>query len=100
MNGSPDIGNRRILVIDDTPSIHQDFRKILGSNPDSEAALDSSEVVLFGDTPIAHQAFELDSAYQGQEDLAKVCESLKANRPCARHYRRLCRYHHPIVGAG
>jgi hypothetical protein len=42
MSRLPDTGNRRILVIDDTPSIHQDFQKILGSSLDSEAALASS----------------------------------------------------------
>ncbi|OHC27136.1 MAG: diguanylate cyclase [Pseudomonadales bacterium RIFCSPLOWO2_12_59_9] len=83
MNGSVNIGNRRILVIDDTPSIHQDFRKILGANSDSEAALAASEASLFGAIPTVHQAFELDSAYQGEEALSMVKQALLENRPYA-----------------
>ena len=83
MSRLPDTGNRRILVIDDTPSIHQDFQKILGSSLDSEAALASSEATLFGDASTVRQAFELDSAYQGQEALAMVEGALAENRPYA-----------------
>ncbi|CAN7426174.1 EAL domain-containing protein [Caulobacter sp. LjRoot300] len=83
MSRLPNTGNRRILVIDDTPSIHQDFQKILGSGLDSEAALASSEAALFGDAPTVRQAFELDSAYQGQEALAMVIGALAENRPYA-----------------
>ncbi|MFC3108983.1 putative bifunctional diguanylate cyclase/phosphodiesterase [Undibacterium arcticum] len=83
MSWPPNTGNRRILVIDDTPSIHQDFQKILGSDRDSEAALASSEAALFGDAPTVRQAFELDSAYQGQEALAMVICALAENRPYA-----------------
>src|SRR5207253_1431114 len=80
MNTSP---NRRILLIDDTPAIHEDFRKILtGANPVSE--LDAVEAALFGEeSQTASMRFELDSAYQGQEGLAKVCESLEVERPYA-----------------
>ena len=82
MNSS--LKNRRILLIDDTPSIHQDFRKILLPDTSAESDLDAVEAVLF-DAKVKASAtpFELDSAYQGQEGLAKVCESLKANRPYA-----------------
>ncbi|MDO8535077.1 MAG: response regulator, partial [Xanthobacteraceae bacterium] len=84
MNGSVNIGNRRILVIDDTPSIHQDFRKILGARLDSEATLASAEAALFGDAPtVLRQTFELDSAYQGQEALALVMSAVEQNRPYA-----------------
>jgi diguanylate cyclase (GGDEF)-like protein len=77
-------GNRRILVIDDTPSIHADFNKILGSDAATETGLASSEAALFGDTPeVGQQAFELDSAYQGQEALAMVMAALAQNRPYA-----------------
>ncbi|WP_137820635.1 bifunctional diguanylate cyclase/phosphodiesterase [Pseudomonas sp. 2FG] len=83
MNWSPNPGNRRILVIDDTQAIHQDFQKILGSGLDSAAALASSEAALFGDAPTVRQAFELDSAYQGQEGLAMVMSALAESRPYA-----------------
>ena len=75
--------NRRILLIDDMPSIHEDFRKVLG-NPARAAELDEVEAALFGGgTQAIAAGFELDSAYQGQEGLAKVCQSLAAGQPYA-----------------
>jgi len=75
--------NRRILLVDDMPAIHEDFRKILV--PQAACAdLGAVEAALFGDEPpAAASAFELDSAYQGQEALALVQASLKAGRPYA-----------------
>ena len=79
---SPD--NRRILLVDDMPAIHDDFRKILVPRPLGHAELDSVEAALFGDEPAAAGVvFELDSAYQGQEALAKVQASLQADLPYA-----------------
>jgi two-component system, NtrC family, sensor kinase len=65
--------NRRILLIDDMPSIHGDFRRILSG---SEAA---SEM----DASNGYVCFDLDSAYQGREGLAKVHASLAAENPYA-----------------
>ena len=42
--------NRRILVIDDNLSIHEDFRKILVP-PNDSGVLDQARVALFGETP-------------------------------------------------
>ncbi|MDX1723951.1 MAG: ATP-binding protein [Pseudomonas sp.] len=76
--------NRRILLIDDTPSIHEDFRKILLLDSQTEAELDEVEAALFGEEVKAGAPqFELDSAYQGQEGLAMVCQAMRANRPYA-----------------
>lgn len=82
---SPDSGraNRRILIVDDTASIHQDFRKILCANADDEPTLDGLEAALFGTVAPVRQAFELDSAYQGEEALALVNSALAANAPYA-----------------
>ncbi len=67
--------NHRILVIDDNPSIHEDFRKILGP-ADAELAqeLDADEAALFGETADAPRlaSFQIDSAFQGEEGLVKV----------------------------
>ena len=78
--------NHRILVIDDNPAIHEDFRKIL--NPaGSELAgeLDDDEAALFGDAPEAStaQRFQIDSAFQGQEGLEKVRTAANAGLPYA-----------------
>jgi signal transduction histidine kinase len=75
--------NRRILLVDDMPAIHEDFRKILVPQP-VHAGLDAAETALFGDEPPAVlSVFELDSAYQGQEAAGQVQASLSAGRPYA-----------------
>jgi diguanylate cyclase len=83
MNPGSGRANRRILIVDDTASIHQDFRKILCAHPDDEPTLDGLEEALFGTVAPVRQAFELDSAYQGQEALALVNKALAANAPYA-----------------
>ncbi|MBK5551888.1 MULTISPECIES: ATP-binding protein [unclassified Pseudomonas] len=76
--------NRRILLIDDTPSIHVDFRKILTPNPVQHVELDEMEAALFGAAAKSASAlFELDSAFGGQEGLGKLKFALKENRPYA-----------------
>jgi CheY-like chemotaxis protein len=83
MNNVPTDKNRRVLVIDDNHSIHDDFRKIL--SPCANTALDATEEVLFGpSTDAARQIwFEVDSAYQGEQGLLMVKEKLEAGRPYA-----------------
>ena len=63
--------SRRILIIDDNPSIHDDFRSILCAKNATSAAASKLEAALF-DAPAApdQAAFELDSAMQGHEGLA------------------------------
>jgi len=80
--------NRRILIIDDTPSIHEDFRKILGAEiegeePGGEQTLASAEEALFGTVQLDRLTFQLDSAYQGQEALELVTHALAEGRPYA-----------------
>ena len=75
--------NRRILLADDTPAIHEDFRKILLPAA-ADANLDDLESALFGTSaPKSQVDFVLDSAYQGQEALAKLREALEAEAPYA-----------------
>ncbi|HTA30749.1 MAG TPA: PAS domain S-box protein, partial [Candidatus Cybelea sp.] len=71
----------RILVIDDNRAIHSDFRKILC--PSSSAPLEVLEAALFGpeEAGVKPPVFEMDSAYQGQEGLALLEQSLKQGRP-------------------
>jgi PAS domain S-box-containing protein len=67
--------NHRVLIIDDNPSIHDDFQKILGP-ADAKLAkeLDADEAALFGETADSARpwSFQVDSAFQGQEGLEKV----------------------------
>jgi diguanylate cyclase (GGDEF)-like protein len=76
--------NRRILLIDDTPSIHEDFRRILSGTGET-AEIDAAEQALFGEVsePADAACFDVDSAHQGRDGLEKVRESLEANSPYA-----------------
>jgi diguanylate cyclase len=85
VSSSAALANRRILVIDDNASIHQDFRKVLGTQTEhsAQAALDVLEANLFGDSVAADARpnFEVDSAHQGQEGVAMVHQALSEGRP-------------------
>lgn len=86
MGTSSDRGqfNRRVLVIDDQRSIHEDFRKILVG--DAEAVdLDAMEAAVFGiRAPEPRRIrFEVDSAYQGAEAIEKIRRARAEKRPYA-----------------
>ncbi len=77
--------NRRILIIDDNRTIHEDFQKILV--PQSTlAGLQQARAVLFkrgtGDPP-AVDPFQLDFADQGQQGYDKIVSARTDNRPYA-----------------
>ena len=76
--------NRRILIVDDTASIHEDFIKILSPPSFDDDSLTSAENALFGTTAaITLQSFILDSAFQGLEALDKVETALANDLPYA-----------------
>jgi len=76
--------NRRVLIIDDTPSIHDDFRRVLAGGCET-SEVDAAEQELLGQPtpPVYGASFEIDSAYQGREGLDKVAASLAVDRPYA-----------------
>src|ERR1700728_2434552 len=85
MNNMPDDKNRRVLIIDDNHSIHDDFRKILSPATATETALEAAEAEVY-ERPadaVQHTQFEVDSAYQGQEGAMLVKKALEAGRPYA-----------------
>jgi len=75
--------NHRILVIDDNPAIHDDLRKILLGEVKTQEHLQDDEAALFGIEAVPVTKFEIQSAYQGQEGLAKLEQSLAEGRPYA-----------------
>jgi signal transduction histidine kinase/PleD family two-component response regulator len=85
MNSSEIQKNLRVLIVDDSRAIHDDFKKILAGKSRSQA-LSAAEAELFGeptDAPPTTTSFELDSAFQGEEALEKVRRALAEGRPYA-----------------
>ena len=75
--------NHRILVIDDNHAIHADLRKILLGKVKTQERLQDDESFLFDVAAMPVTKFEIDSAFQGQEGLAKLQQSLAEGRPYA-----------------
>lgn len=80
-----DEANRRILVVDDNPAIHEDFRKILCPSRHSASTVTELKAALLGEaTPVAAcPVFEIDSAFQGQEGVTRVARAQEEHRPYA-----------------
>jgi EAL domain-containing protein (putative c-di-GMP-specific phosphodiesterase class I)/ActR/RegA family two-component response regulator len=77
---------RRILLIDDSPAIHADFRKVLPCTPKDTIDLEDVETAVFGDTLTtvpARRPFQIDSAFQGQQGVELVLRSLQERHPYA-----------------
>ena len=78
---------RRVLLVDDTPAIHEDFRKILG-RPMPSTVLEKLGSELFESatpwrSPSPRVAFELTHAFQGEEAVRLAEASMVENRPFA-----------------
>lgn len=78
--------NRRILLVDDTRSIHEDFRKILTPGTRTSSDLASARAAFFGETPAPasddeDKHYELSSAYQGEEAFELIKEAHDKGEP-------------------
>jgi two-component system cell cycle sensor histidine kinase/response regulator CckA len=79
----------RVLIVDDTASIHQDFAKVLAPPASAtRATLDELASAVFGrpaapPPPPAVSTFEIHSAYQGMEALELVRRATNEGRPYA-----------------
>ncbi|MEN6387237.1 MAG: HD domain-containing phosphohydrolase [Phycisphaerales bacterium] len=82
--------NRRILVVDDQQSIHEDFRRIL-CDKTQNITLELARAAVFGNTENnAHELikncsfnFIVDCAFDGHEALEKVVEAARLDKPYA-----------------
>jgi len=85
MSNTVSPNNRRILIIDDNKSIHEDIRKILAPADSALDDLADAEASLFGSSQARPQApeFQIDSAFQGQEGLELIEKALREGRPYA-----------------
>jgi diguanylate cyclase (GGDEF)-like protein len=72
---------QRLLMIDDNPAIHQDYRKILIDRGDTQ--ISAAEAALFGEpqSTVARPAFDVDSAMQGREGVELARCALVEGRP-------------------
>jgi len=81
------IAKRRILLIDDQASIHDDYRKIIGAPLRRNSDLDAAETELFGGeeatTEDPFDLYEIDSALCGEDAIGLVEQSLRQGRPYA-----------------
>lgn len=77
-------GCSRILVIDDNPAIHDDFRKIL-CVPRRNESLARQEALLFGEVEAPHEQsdFQIDSAFQGRDGWELACSAVATPQPYA-----------------
>ena len=80
-----DSKNRRILLVDDTPEIHEDFKKILGTDEGVDQEMDAAKAAFFGTaaTETKTSGFLIDSAFQGQEALEMILEAKRVGDPYA-----------------
>src|ERR1051326_7680250 len=74
----------RILIVDDNPAIHADFRKVLGPGSQTASRMSALESTLFGkpsSAPVERTIFRLDFAFQGEEALGMVRRAMEQNDP-------------------
>jgi CheY-like chemotaxis protein len=75
--------HRRILIVDDTPAIHEDIRGVLGSDRIDYSGVEDLERKLFAVEQVKPDVppMELESAYQGEEAAALVRKAVAEGRP-------------------
>jgi diguanylate cyclase len=71
----------RLLMIDDNPAIHEDYRKILTARDDTQ--ISKAEAALFGEpqAAVSRPTFDVDSAMQGREGVELARRALAHGRP-------------------
>ena len=84
---SPKKFNRRILLVDDNSSIHEDFKKILGGSQ-AKAGLEDARAAFFGGgttqgSKVSPDEFTTTSAMQGEEALEIAREAKERGEPFA-----------------
>jgi signal transduction histidine kinase len=77
--------NVRVLTVDDTPAIHEDYRKVLGGGPGEAAGLSSARSAFWGDEAGARAeaatSFEVSSAEQGEAGAQAAADALREGHP-------------------
>ena len=80
-----DHDHRRVLVIDDNPAVHEDFRKILAQagGPDRLAEVEARLFDAAPGAPAPAAAFEIDAVCRGEEGVEQVRRARLLGRPYA-----------------
>lgn len=74
--------SKRILIVDDNKQIHLDFKKVLLVAKEEEGDLGKLEEALLGESgKLPHEKYIIDCAFQGEEALKMVEESLGKDEP-------------------
>jgi diguanylate cyclase len=80
MASNAELLTHRVLMIDDNPAIHQDYRKILAGRDNGRVT--AAEAALFGEQPsVEGPTFDVDSAMQGRDGVERVRQALAEGRP-------------------
>jgi diguanylate cyclase len=81
MADEPELLTHRLLMIDDNPAIHEDYRKILTGRDDTR--ISAAEAALFGEpqSTVSRPTFDVDSALQGREGVELARQALVGGRP-------------------
>jgi diguanylate cyclase len=80
MASDADLLVHRLLMIDDNPRIHEDYRKILAGRDRGQVS--SAEAALFGVQPThSGPTFDVDSAMQGRDGVEHVRRARDEGRP-------------------
>jgi diguanylate cyclase (GGDEF)-like protein len=81
MADEPELLTHRLLMIDDNPAIHEDYRKILAGRDDTR--MSTAEAALFGEpqSTVSRPVFDVDSAMQGRDGVELARQALLAGRP-------------------
>jgi diguanylate cyclase len=81
MDDESDRVTHRLLMIDDNPAIHEDYRKILTVRDDTQMSV--AEAALFGESQstVSCPIFDVDSAMQGREGVELARRALAEGRP-------------------
>jgi putative two-component system response regulator len=84
MKNITEFENRRILVIDDKESIHEDFKQIL-SEVTQNVPLERARAAVFGQNTGGSSAisFDVDCAFNGHKGLEKLTEANRQGKPYA-----------------
>lgn len=83
MTSAVDQESYRVLVVDDYPAIHEDFKKVLERRDDPREIIRQFQDDILGESNQAESqvAFRIDSAFQGEEGLELIRQSYRDQDP-------------------